>query len=76
MDIKSKIHCFIGKIQQIKPFSISNVFSTNFHSFRIYSGMEALGKVRGDVARMGLSFLERLKELRDGAPIGEVAGKM
>lgn len=41
-----------------------------------FSGIEALGKVRGAVAGMGKSFLKRLKELKDGVPIGKVAANM
>lgn len=51
-------------------------YSLNFHSFRISSGIEALAKVRGAAASMGHSFLKRMKELRDGVPIGKVAGNM
>lgn len=42
----------------------------------MYSGIEALGKVRGAVASMGKSFMKRVRELRAGEKIEVVAGRV
>lgn len=45
-------------------------------SLQFNSGIEALAKIDGTVASMGKSFLERLRELKEGTPLEVVAGNM
>lgn len=52
------------------------IFFSKFIALLNYSGIEALGKVRGAAASMGHSFLKRVREVKDGVPLEKVAGNM
>lgn len=49
---------------------------STFHLLWFNTGIEALGNIEETVASMGKSFLERLKDLKEGTPLEVVAGDM